>query len=354
MNRSPQSLAWKLSIGDCTEAVAESESFLKGTDKEVLREAHSLIDQNQLSGWVYQRFLDNGAVPQEIKLYFYQKWKQQWLKSLVQEEALREIDAAFAAAASKNVQKVESKAPLKATLLKGSALIGDLYSHLGQRARCDLDLLVNESDWARVCEVLVGLNYEHQAEELWEANQFKALYVKRASSNSSNETIVIELHSRLFYQHDNSDLWSRQPHREYRNLSRLGNEEQLVHLLGHLGYQHTFLMLHWFLDIDLFLRKYGSEIDVAKVRTILKALRQKRSARIIFWVLKKYFKTPLPEGLNEGSRILEVCLAVILDENFLWSSSPPRWKYFLLKHLAKDRLRDALIYDWNWLKARFL
>lgn len=260
-------------------------------------------------------------------------WKQQWIRAQLYLRELQIIDETWG----------DKEIPV--AVLKGCALIGDIYPDAGQRFMSDIDLLLPEEKLSAAIEALELRGYRPSKASSFEADEFKIVLEK----TSGAVPVTLELHTRLFYQHDGFHSWQLRPHPQFRHIQALSLEDQLVHLLGHLGYQHTFLMLYWFLDLDLFLRKYGSAVDCGRVEERLRSLHQLRSAKIAFWILERYFHTPLPIDLPRASRGLRWILQRTVTEQFLWSTAKPKFTYLLLKHLSKDRIRDAIIYDWKWL-----
>lgn len=287
-----------------------------------------LLRENKLAGLIFSR---NTKVLQGSD--FAVDWKSQWLRSNL---FLRELQI---------LDEVWATKEIPATVLKGSALIGDIYLDSGQRSMCDIDLLIPEAKLAEAVEALELRGFQPQQSKSWAANEFKVVLEK----NEKGIPVVLELHTRLFYQNDSYEAWSLRPHPSFAHLTTLTIEDQLIHLMGHLGYQHTYLMLHWFVDIHLFLKKYGSQIDCARVCERLHRLGQVRSAQILLWTLERFFSTSIPMDLPVPSPLLSFTLEALITDEFLWSTNKAKWSYFILKHLTKDRLQDSLVYDFKWL-----
>jgi hypothetical protein len=184
--------------------------------------------------------------------------------------------------------------------------------------------------------------------------------------------IIIEIHTRLFYQNESSINWKKRKLSQFSWIRGLDYADQLVHLLGHLGYQHTFISAHWLVDIDRFIKRFSDDIDWGRVKELLINLKQKRSARITFFLLNRYLNTPIPLEIKsseilmpsrkELQRLEKLIFTKIFDGGFLLrigelgsEKKPIEYgKYYFLKHLCKDNISDALNYDLGWFKSRLV
>lgn len=262
------------------------------------------------------------------------EWKSQWLRNqMFKQEALK-IDGWFA------------REELSGCLLKGMAMLDGLYTDFGARFMCDIDLLVPSSLLDRVVELFNANDYTLVEEKKWQANHFKVLLQK-----PDEIPVTVELHTRLFFQHDDGKGWQTEAKEGYQKLHQLQREDHLLHLLGHLGYQHSILMLHWLVDIDRYLRKHSGAMDWARVKRRLEQLKQKRSAEIIFWILNNYLKTPIPKSIFPIEKRQSKFYHWLLTSDYLWQSGKSL-RYYLVKHLCKDSLLDSLEYNWQWLLSR--
>lgn len=292
----------------------------------------TLLENQKLLGLVFAQ-KGFALAPEVTKTQAKKVWKLQLLQNGLFFQELAEIERWFLAAG------------IEAVVLKGMALVPDIYPDLGSRFMCDIDLLLAPTALDRAKNILLTQGFIESVETKWEANDFKIVLEKPFGEMS----LVVELHSRLFFQND-VGLWTTREYPRFQSLRRLELHDQLVHLLGHLGYQHSCLMLHWFVDIDRFIRHHGNELDWKAFSVRLKQLRQVRSARLIFFVLKKFLNTPVPQLADfEGGFLF----SFLMSEAYLWSVTKPRLRYLLVKHLCKDSWWDALAYDFLWLRARW-
>lgn len=238
-----------------------------------------------------------------------------------------------------------------ATLLKGLALLTELYPHIASRSIADMDLLVDSASLTPMISFLQTQGYVMLSHGHWKGDSFKYTMAKM----KSGVQLIIELHLKLFYFEKTAVNWRYAPS-QYPGFSTLEREDCLVHLSGHLGFQHTFIKLKWLLEIDRFICKYNLKIDWDRVFFISKSLGHIHSSQAVFFSAMKFFDSPVPveflnalekEGIN--NRIWEG----LLTEDFLWGPQRKRFRYFLVKHLLKDNLSKAIQYDALWLAHFF-
>lgn len=256
-------------------------------------------------------------------------FKRQWLLNQAYLDELKEL-----------------KIPCQAVLLKGIHLISEnIYPHLGMRFMGDVDILINKGDLDLCDFIFKKHGYRDITKGTWEANKFKKVYLKE----SHGLELVIELHTRLFYQEERGFKWESKPHPEFPDFELLTPEDLFIHLCGHLAYQHTFISLHWLYDIFLVVKHY--QIDWEKVELRARQVHVLRSCQLILLLLKNYFGLKdlpdlgIPMPLSDfGTKLI--------SKKFLSDPHSFPKRYWLIKHLTKDHMKDALIYDFNWLKAK--
>ena len=120
--------------------------------------------------------------------------------------------------------------------------------------------------------------------------------------------------------------------------------------MGHLGYQHTFVSLHWLYDLNQFIRSNYSEINWDRVRKLTKSLKHENSTRICIWILKSNLNTPLPSDITQYFKEPSFIFKQIFTGDYFWKSD--RKRYLMLKHFCKDSLWIALEYNLKWVRAR--
>lgn len=220
-------------------------------------------------------------------------------------------------------------------VLKGVALLDlDLYENLGQRLTGDIDLLV--ADFNLVEHALMAENFKLIESNSWKGNDFKKVYQK----NISGIDVAVELHSRLFY-HVEFDQY------EYKyslnGLKILSNEWMLAHLVGHLAFQHTFIKIHWLLEVKLFIEKFGQEINWEKFYILINKFQFKRS-----WFLTDLFINLIFKKIKSKN----IFFRLVCNINFILFPEKSKFKYYLIKFLTKDSLLTNLDYSWNWVISR--
>ncbi len=291
------------------------ESLKSGKINDPSDEIFDILEQNKLLGY--------------FKESYPEQFKGQWVLNMAYIDLLKEI-----------------KVPphLSATILKGAHLINTVYPSEGLRFMGDVDLLISKdsmSDWKHY---LTDIGFKDITGETWSANQFKSLHLR----NQHGLELVIELHTRLFYQENADHEWETLK-ATITPFNYLRDEDLFVHLCGHLGYQHTFISLHWLFDIYLLLKK--ADLDWEKVRVKARQANVWRSCEIIIELLKRHFqfKIQLPYNNSIYSRLMT---RVLINEEFLCNSHSAKIRYFLIKHFCKDSLFQALTYDFNWWRHK--
>ena len=181
--------------------------------------------------------------------------------------------------------------------------------------------------------------------DIWSANQFKLNFWKIIEGVE----IVVEVHSKLLNQNEDWDY-------QIREGGFLSLADNLVHLIGHLAYQHTFYKIHWLVDIELFFRKYRDEIDWNRVFELIERNNLKRSFVLTFMALKNNFNIEFDSKIEKKidqyrDRIVSLGLR-FLTPRFLWETVEMPFHYYLIKHCTKDKLRVAFSYDIRWMKRK--
>jgi len=289
------------------------------------------LNSHGLAGQAY-KFLDkylSTFVLTELK----KKYHQQWALNCLLEQELEEI------------QKRCLEKKIKLVVLKGMALINNLYSDPGLRAISDIDLLVEKKDWDYFKEILIQLGHQDVSCTRWEYNDYKI----NTSRFVDDIEVVVEGHLHLF-KNDNWPMWNK-THLGKGDLLGLSLEDNLVHLMGHLAYQHTFLKLTWLLDIFYYLERYENQLNWELINKKIKHLNHKSSSWASLWCMEKYFGLHFLQKINSANQIgllKKFLITMSLSKKLLWYPEKNRFKYYLLKHLLKDSLLESLRYDYYW------
>lgn len=296
-------------------------------------EIYRLSKLHGLSGWLYRRL--QGHAPHRIEGRLKEEWIKNWLRHQQFLLSLEEIRRALPDA-------------IELSLLKGMALVPDLYHHPGERFMSDIDLLIRPQDLEGIEPVLISLGYQKRNENNWKANHHKQHFTRLAHGIE----VTLEFHTQVFAAEPAGHRWrfEKSPVMGY---GRLALEDHLVFLSGHIGYQHTFARLMWLLDIHLLIDRHLQAIDWDWVFLRAKNLEMLDSLCLTLTALSQCYQTPIgkiPFQTGISKKIKSHMAQAILQPEFLLH--PQSWKYFTIKHLTKDRWLDAFRYDYHWSKQK--
>lgn len=190
------------------------------------------------------------------------RWERKQASQLVQavnqDIALRQLSALFA-------QNRIPHAPLKGAVLRA------LYPMPEYREMCDLDILIPESQ-RETAERLVLAEGFRRCDELTTSHNREYLRAPLLS---------IELHTAMTPKEDEaayryySDVWERLRPTGRPYCYALSHEDHYVYLLSHMEkhYYNSGIGIRYILDLYLYRRKLGGEMDWAYVERELKKLR---------------------------------------------------------------------------------
>lgn len=226
--------------------------------------------------------------------------------------------------------------------IKGMSLIPRLYKDPGLREVTDIDISCQHPP-ALVKSYLRDRGFVLH-EDKWEANSYKI----NASQVIDGVEVPIEVHQKL--------LWTKEEPWAVQRLNgeiSLRPEDELIYLCGHLAYQHTMLSLHWLIDIALLIETQVTW-DERRIEELLKSLPLRTSLRTILWALEYHLELKLPDSLAVFVKThrKDALIENFMSLEFLWKSQRMAVRYYALKHLLKDSIKEALTYDRLWLKQR--
>jgi len=292
----------------------------------------NLLEEHHLKGHFYKNYPD--LIPPKYNHSFSQCWKRQWLRNHLYTSELNKLDEKLS---GENITVI---------LLKGSVLIHEYYTDFGSRTLSDIDVLINRADTKKWKAFLEKNGYYEQSECNWKANSFKYIHIKKGQGSE----LVIETHTKLFY-HEMENQWSgisMEP--KYKNFLKLRTDEMLIHLVGHLAFQHNFSKLFWFVDIKLFLERNNFDINWQELALKVKEKKLTRSFQITLWLLANYFKMHFPK---DATRVFSIekkfWWKYFITADDLWIGQKFNIKYYFLKHITKDSLLTAFYYDFLWV-----
>lgn len=191
--------------------------------------------------------------------------------------------------------------------LKGAALAYLLYDDPAVRPSSDIDLLCREEDFEASHRVLVSLGYtpddaphlpsRHSPDETFFERRFR----------HANGICVVELHVDAIKlgvkpKHFQT-IWERTQIVDVQGTAAMtmGLEDQLLMLCVHL-HRHGFNRLVWFKDIDLLIRKFGSELDWSMVLEQARSEGVKSSLWHTLRFTRMLLDTPLPDDVLDSLR----------------------------------------------------
>lgn len=157
-----------------------------------------------------------------------------------------------------NFQKVAqelSGLDVKVILLKGAALAESLYGDLGLRPMSDVDILIHEKDWPKICKVLESYQYRSYGKDLAPLPPKLTGYDIQAHIQLLSPTdTCLEFQFDLFTMGigmlDIAGVWERARvlENDGAGVLVLCPEDQLLHLLVHAN-RHGCSRLKWLVDI---------------------------------------------------------------------------------------------------------
>lgn len=217
-------------------------------------------------------------------------------------------------------------------VLKGVAILDlNIYENLGQRLTGDIDLLV--SDFTNVERALISENFVLVETKNWKGNDFKKVYQKVIAGIE----VAVELHARLFYHIDYADYnFSKTP----SGFKVLSHEWMLMHLVGHLAFQHTFLKIHWLLEINQYVENYRNEIDWNYFNYLINKFEFNNSWKLTQYFLNLTFKQKLTSN---------IILRYFCDIDFILFPEKNKVSYYLIKFMTKDSPLTFISYAVSWL-----
>ncbi len=321
-----------------SEAQFKDESHFKLSEGEWIS-FEPLVNEHCLHGLIWS------AHAKELPAYLEKKWKVQWQSQWLRNHLyLQEW---------KQLQTLAKAAHLQVRALKGAALLPILYPDLGSRQMSDLDLLIASKQLLQFVQILKELGYQEKETLMWQANHFKSIWTIEKASYQ----LVIELHTQVFASDSNIDskniesqnieskecFWQFEP----TFSDRLSTSDQLIHLVGHLASQHTFLKLFWLIDIDRWVRKFEQQIDWERVFNGCTQLHMRKALVATLWAARTYLHTPIPQQIELNPTWIQ---RMLLSEKFLWRKNL-NINYYILKWNLKDSTKDFLGYTWCWFVA---
>jgi hypothetical protein len=284
------------------------------------------LNEHHLLGLFYHLF-NNSNLPDECQ----QQYKKQWIHNSIILEEIEKINLVMAAH------------DIHATLLKGSHLLTEIYKDLGSRFLSDVDLLIDSNDKNIFEKILLECGYTSRKEDKFHGNHFKSDWFKIEGFVEIN----IELHTQLFF-HLDVENWEYQ-NSHFSQFKKLKDEDLIIHLCGHLAFQHNFLKLYWLFDLYLILNEKKDKLNWIEIKNKSQEKNLFRSLQMCLWALTQYFGSSFDKETQELFELKNIVWwKDYLSMEFLINPLKSKTTYLVVKHATKDQLRTALYYDLTW------
>lgn len=265
--------------------------------------------------------------------------------------------------------------PLPFVVQKGIALAHTVYPSPRCRLKGDLDLWIQPESHAEAVTILEGLGYHLRDKEDRPA-AFVARYdgeLQMVGSDVGAGLIELQWPAirgqwiRRVARVDNDAIWRRrqQIQIEGHPIAVLSPEDTLLHLIVHLGINHSFSFpwLRALLDIHLLLTRLQPDLQVVAGRAV--AWRLATVSWVVLRLCRQIFRSPLPEAwldqLAPGAARVRLIDRLRLDEALLerWEGDYMHGR-FVSQLALIDRpqeiprlLARALFPEREWLEARY-
>ena len=229
----------------------------------------------------------------EISLSVYYHLKKSSLQEHIPSPISRKLENRFLSNTAYNIIHLENLAELVKKLknekipviiLKGAALSETVYPHVGMRAFCDLDILIQRKDIQKVMRLLKQLDY---------SLSFTHARHHLMAFQTTNHSLPLEVHWNLVndaspfqkyaFKLSMDRFWQDARPFKFRGeeASWLSPEHQLIYLSVHIlkeGYSNQ----KWLLDIYYLLKYFKGQIDWKK---LLKECREFHTRRPVYYAL---------------------------------------------------------------------
>ena len=285
------------------------------------------LERHNLLGHVYLRTQD--------KIY-YPYWKSQLNRNSIAKQELERI--------GQDLQKDN----IKVFLLKGFSLMGEIYKDWGERFVSDIDLLISYQELWKLTDILKMYGYQKRKEAKWLENRHKHIFVKK----TDDIQISIEIHTQLFW-HASLNISDKPEIANVKGFYQLSRENQLIHLCGHLAFQHSFSKLFWLMDIFKYVDRYKDKIDWNVFWEQAEKAGLYKSCFFTLFLCQKL-------GLNiqtivyrakKKKKISVFLLKKLVDYSYLYNPEKHPVRRLATKFLIKDSILDNIRYAYAWLRT---
>ena len=261
-------------------------------------------------------------------------------------------------------------------LLKGAALVGQVYPGPGSRPMRDVDILVKESAVDQAERILMRMGYRTPPiDGLGHTRAFLRRYGgELAFEHGQDRWLSLDLHWRLVHYEgsrdvlaiDYDELWrrARQAPEGAGGGLQLSVEDSLLYLVLHLGLHHRLSVLGMYLDLDQIIR-HEPDIDWSVVASRAGAWRVRHGTYMALALTGELFASPVPADLLDALRPSRLRLAIlgrivsapdIAAGTVAVGSKGERLLHILLTDRIRDFFKVALRVLWpdpEWIVLRY-
>lgn len=230
-------------------------------------------------------------------------------KSLVPEGLWERLESSYYAIAVRNLRLYQKLVEISSFLkekeiefiiLKGMALLNDLYSDIGLRPMYDIDILIHKQDFSLVEQTLKKLGYQNSSfypEDFHKDDMMVDMHWDLTS--------LVRVRSRQRVHHiDLKELWrdSRIIEIEREGVRILSLEDMLIGLSLHFSLHHGFNGLIWAVDIAELLKKYKKDLDWKKLTEKCYRFKVRKPVYYTLWYVKEILQAQVPSQVIKEIR----------------------------------------------------
>lgn len=285
------------------------------------------LERHNLLGHIYLRTQD--------KIY-YPYWKSQLNRNSVAKEELQAI--------GKDLQKEN----IKVFLLKGFSLMGEIYKDWGERFVADIDLLITHDELWKLTDILRMYGYQKRKQAKWLGNRHKHLFVKMADDIQ----VSIEVHTQLFW-HTSLNIQEVSEKAVVPGFYQLSHENQLIHLCGHLAFQHSYSKLFWLMDIFKYVDRFREKINWTLFWEQAEKANLYKSCYFTLFLCQKLglnIQTILYRATKK-KKVSIFFLKKLVDFSYLYNPERHWLRGIAVRFLIKDSIVDNIRYFSAWLQT---
>lgn len=285
------------------------------------------LKRHHLTGHAYLRT--------QNKIY-YPYWKSQHNRNSIAKQELEKIGEDL------------EKGKIQVFLLKGFSLMGDIYKDWGERFVSDIDLLVSYDQLWKLTDILKMYGYEKKKMTRWLGNRHKHLFTKTVD----DIRLTIEIHTQLFWHtplqtsEDNVDA-------KVKGFQQLSRENQLIHLCGHVAFQHAYSKLYWLMDIFKYVEYNKEKMNWELFWQKAEKSNLYKSCFFTLFLCQKLGLNiqPILYRAKKKKKISIYLLKKVVSFSFLYNPDKFRLRTFVVKFLIKDSVIDNFRYFYEWMKT---